>query len=158
MTDWQLQAQGCRLGQLQKEVSMEKCVMYLEGITVAGGRCWEILHRGDHAVTRVASPAAPKGTLVESRRDRRKKFLPDSSFISWSHKAPGAYSADIFLLLLFLTVYSEFLERFFSKKHYINMICFIIMPCHIIYFPLTLGWQGTAFWMSIYRYTLSQLS
>ena len=38
MADWQLQSQGCRLGQLQKEVSVEKCVMCLEGIIVAGGK------------------------------------------------------------------------------------------------------------------------
>lgn len=38
MADWQLQSQGCRFGQLQKEVSMEKCVMCLGGIIVAGGK------------------------------------------------------------------------------------------------------------------------
>lgn len=75
MADWQFQSQGCRLGQLQREVSMEKGVMGLEGIIVAGGKTLRNSAQGRSFRKKRGFPAAPKRTLVESRRDRKNNFF-----------------------------------------------------------------------------------
>lgn len=60
MAAWQLPSQGCRLGQLQKEVSMEKCVMCLEGIIVAGGKMLRNSAQGRSFSQKSGFPSSPQ--------------------------------------------------------------------------------------------------
>lgn len=81
MADWQLQSQGCRLGQLQEEVSMEKCVMCLEGIIVAGGKMLRNSAQGRSLSKKRGFASHPQGYLLFLNLEETGTKVPSRFFV-----------------------------------------------------------------------------
>lgn len=144
---WLFYSQGGRLGQLWKEkVSMENCVMCLEGIIVARRKILRNSAPGRYSVKREVHKQLPGVILLcLEERDKKNRFFQILPF-QLKPRGPWHTLSRCFLCLLLFTLNPS---RAVAERHYINTIYFITMPCHIVYLLFTVGWQGIAF---VYEY------